>query len=282
MTSKIILWLFMAKVSICNCNSDRRMNDFGRGNTVYAIHKIGKMPPQIVETSGLARIAGKNTLWTHNDGGNPAMLFEVQTSGKVASTLALSQLKNVDWEDLAQDNAGNLYLADVGNNNNQRRDLQIYKINPAKPEAVQTIKLRYADQTQFPPAPNARNFDCEAVVWHADKLYLFSKNRSKTNRYVRLYSMPAQAGSYAPAPQDSIQINTMVTGADVSPDGRTLALITYGKVLFFDVTDGVSFKKPLLCLKTGRGQTEALVFINNQDFVFGNERKGELFLAKKK
>lgn len=282
MTSKFILWLFMAKVALCNCTSDRRTNGFGRGDSVYKISKIGKMPAQIVETSGLGRVTGKNTLWTHNDGGNPAEIFEVALSGNIVARLPLPQLKNTDWEDLAQDNAGNLYLADVGNNNNQRRDLQIYKINPARPDSIETIKIRYADQTQFPPAADARNFDCEAVVWHSDRLYLFSKNRSKTNKYVRLYSLPARVGSYASAPQDSIQINAMVTGADVSPDGRTLALITYGKVLLFDITEGVSFKKPTLCVKTGHGQTEGIVFLNNQDFVFSNERKGELFLVKKK
>jgi hypothetical protein len=282
MLSKIVMWLFTVKVSLCNCYSDHRVNDFKKGRATYKIAKIGQMPPQIKETSGLARAnVNKATFWTHNDGDNPAELFEVTLSGEIVSNLPLPQLKNTDWEDLTQDNEGNLYIADVGNNRNERRDLKIYKLNPAQPQKADTIALRYADQAAFPPVPNARNFDCEAVVWHGDQFHLFSKNRSKINHFVRLYSLPAQAGNYTVAPKDSIKINTMVTGAAISPDERTLALITYGKVLLFDVSKGLNFRNPTYCLKTGRGQTEAIVFLNNQDFLFSNERKGELYLVEK-
>ena len=36
------------------------------------------------------------------------------------------KLKNVDWEDLTQDDKGYIYIADTGNNNNKRRELDIY------------------------------------------------------------------------------------------------------------------------------------------------------------
>ena len=279
MIHKLAWWFFAVKVSLCDCYSDRRKNNFARGERVYQISEIGKLPSQLTELSGLARVVNKNTFWAHNDGGNPAELFEIEASGKVVSKLELPQLKNTDWEDLAQDSDRNLYIADLGNNQNQRRDLQLYKVNPEKPQNVETIQVRYTDQKMFPPPVNQRNFDCEAVAWHSGKLYLFSKNRSKTNRFVKMYSLPAQAGNYTLASQDSIYCNAMVTAADISPDGRTLALLTYGKVLLFDVSAGVNFSKPLRCLKTGRGQTEAIAFINNQDFVFGNERKGNLYLV---
>lgn len=279
MFHKLAWWLFAVKVSLCDCYSDRRKNGFGRGERVYQISEAGKLSPLLSELSGLARGQRKNTFWAHNDGGNPAELFEIEMSGKIVSKLELPQLKNIDWEDLAQDSDGNLYVADLGNNQNQRRDLQLHKFNPEKPQIVETIQVRYADQKMFPPLVNQRNFDCEAVAWHGGKLYLFSKNRSKTNHFVKMYSLPAQAGNYALSPQDSIYSRTMVTAADISPDGRTLALLTYGKVLLFDISAGVNFSKPLRCLKTGHGQTEAIAFINNQEFVFGNERKRNLYLV---
>jgi len=99
---------------------------------------------------------------------------------------------------------------------------------------------------------------------------------------VKLYSLPDSAGDYQVYPQDSVYSKSMVTAADISPDGRTLALLTYGKVLFFDVSKGINFKKPTYCLKIGRGQTEAILFVNNDDFIFTNERDRDLYLVKKK
>ena len=130
--------------------------------------------------------------------------------------------------------------------------------------------------------PEQRNFDCEATVWHQNKLYLFSKNRSKTNRYVKLYSIPDSEGTYVASSSDSVYSKAMVTAADISPDGKTLALLTYGKVLLFDVEENLNFNKPTQCIKTGKGQTEALVFVNNTDFVITNERKAEMWSIKRK
>ncbi|MFN8349830.1 MAG: hypothetical protein U0X91_32820 [Spirosomataceae bacterium] len=282
MLQKLIWWAFTVRVALCDCHTENRKEGFRRGKPLYSMTQIGHLPPAVSETSGLALGKTPNTFWTHNDGDNPAELFETDATGKIINRLLLPQLPNTDWEDLAQDRQGNLFIADVGNNLNQRQDLKIYKLNPAKPANPETIRLRYADQTAFPPAPDERNYDCEAVVWHQNRLFLFSKNRSKTHRFVKMYSLPDRAGTYTTAPVDSVYSKAMVTGADISPDGKTLALLTYGKVLLFDVADSLNLSKPKYCIKTGKGQTEALVFVNNTDLVITNERKAEMWLLKKK
>jgi hypothetical protein len=279
---KLFYWLFAIKVSLCNCQSERKRSGFVRGKAAYTVSKIGKLPNRAIETSGLAKVHNKATFWTHNDGGNAPELIEIDDKGRLMSVLPLPNLTNNDWEDLAADDLGNLYIADIGNNNNDRRNLLIYKLNPTQPTSVETIRFRFTDQHSFPPPLNERNFDCEAVVYKNDNLYLFSKNRSPSNRYVKLYTVPAQAGSYAASPSDSVYIKSMVTGASISPDGNTLALMSYGKVLLFDVSAGVSFSKPLSCIKVGGGQAEAILFVNNTDFIFTTEQKRNLYLVKKK
>ena len=99
---------------------------------------------------------------------------------------------------------------------------------------------------------------------------------------VKMYAVPDAAGSYEASPQDSVYSHAMVTGADVSPDGKTLALLTYGKVLLFDIAQGMNLEYPTHCLKIARAQTEAIVFVNNTDFVISNERKGKLWKVTKK
>lgn len=282
MLQKLMWWAFMAQIATCSCQQEKKNEGFHEGKNLYKIKRIGKLPSKIQETSGLALGSKKGTLWTQNDSGNPAELFEIESSGKIIHQLKLPKLNNTDWEDLAQDDKGHIFIADIGNNGNQRKDLTIYKVQINSPEIFEKILFSYANQTAFPPPPDQQNFDCEAVVWHQNKLYLFSKNRSKTNRFVKLYTLPDSAGSYVATPQDSVYSKAMVTAADVSPDGKTLALLTYGKILLFDVSNGLNFSKPTYCIKVNLGQSEALVFVNNTDFVVTNEKKGEIWSVKKR
>jgi hypothetical protein len=180
----------------------------------------------------------------------------------------------VDWEDLAQQDTSRLFIADLGNNANARADLVIYSVDPARPASIETIRLRYADQTAFPP--KIRNFDCEAIFYRTDSLFLLSKNRS--GHMVRLYGLPARAGDYVLMPLDSVYIKSMVTGAAISPDhngepGKTLAVLTYGKVLFFDLSArrATRLGRPTSCLRLPRGQTEAITFLTPNELLITNE-----------
>src|SRR5690606_31238676 len=104
-------------------------------------------------------------------------------------------IENKDWEDLAQDNQGRMFVGDFGNNSNARRDLSIYVLKePFGEENIEKITFRYGLQTRYPEEKKQRNFDCEAFFYHRDSLYLFSKNTGKKPRYTLLYKIPAVAG----------------------------------------------------------------------------------------
>jgi hypothetical protein len=280
MLTKLFYVIFALHVASCNCHSERKKSGFTAAKADYKTETVGKLPKDIAESSGLARIKGRNTFWTHNDGGNSSELYEINKKGEEISRVSLPTLPNIDWEDLAQDNEGHVFIADIGNNANNRRDLKIYKLNPTKPEAIETIAVSYADQRAFPPLAKDQNYDCEAVVYHQQKLFLFSKNRSADDKFVKMYVFPAVGGSYSAAPTDSVFIKSMVTSADISPDGRTLALLSYGKVFLFDISKGLNFRKPTSCIKIGRGQSEAIVFVNNTDFIFTNEHQRNIYMTR--
>src|SRR5687768_8112521 len=76
------------------------------------VTQIGRMRHfAIAESSGLTvsrRYPG--VIWTHNDGGFQ-FLFAVNRSGKFLGGFQVPG-NLVDWEDIAIDNGGNLYLAD--------------------------------------------------------------------------------------------------------------------------------------------------------------------------
>ena len=90
-------------------------------------------------------------LWLLNDSKNPPEIFRFDpVTQRLLETRRLP-VSNRDWEDLAADDRGNLYIGDVGNNRNARRDLRIYRYNPAA-QTLDSILFRYPDQTTFAPA----------------------------------------------------------------------------------------------------------------------------------
>jgi hypothetical protein len=273
---KIALWFFSFKLVFCSCNTDNTASGFlTRSGQDYHICQIGKMPPQVPESSGIV-FNQDSTCWTHNDGGNASALYQINTQGKLLATLGLPKLPNYDWEDLSTDNLGNLYIGDFGNNRNDRRELFIYKLNPKNPLRIDTIKFSYADQKAFPPIKPEKNFDCEAFFWLKGSLYLFSKNRG--DKKVKYYKIPDQAGTYRIAPEKSIYLQASITGASVSPKKDKFVLLGYGKMYFFKIIDEKNlFSKPYLCLKLARGQTEAIAFIDDKHLLITNE-KGKIFL----
>ena len=255
----------------------------GRGpfrHAAYRVRRVGKLPRSLRESSGLARADSMRGLWSQGDGGTPARLTLVALPGTILRTIDLAPLPNTDWEDLAQDAAGRVYIGDFGNNDNQRRDLAIYRVNPHNAHPlVDTIAFRYPDQHAFPPPRGLRNFDCEAFFWHNDTLHLFSKDRS-LRQWVKHYVLPARPGRYVATLRDSIRLNCPITAADISPDGRTVALLGYGGVFLFANQPGRGLfdgPKRFRALPT-TGQAEALVFLDDSTFVVGNE-KGRLFRA---
>lgn len=196
----------------------------------FAQNKIARrtsLPDVLREVSGMVRTPSGD-LWLLNDSKNPPELFRFDpVAEKLLETRRLP-IANRDWEDLAADDKGNLYIGDFGNNRNARRDLRIYRYNPTT-QALDSILLRYPDQTAFAPADERDwNFNCEAMVFFRDSLHLFSKNAFKGNFVTKHYVVPAKPGNYVAELRDSIRLkNRVVTGAALSHDGKTLALTGY-------------------------------------------------------
>lgn len=193
------------------------------------------LPEAIREVSGMVRTPD-GRLWMLNDSRNPSELFQVDPfTGQLLETRKLP-VPNRDWEDLTSDPAGNLYIGDFGNNRNARRDLCIFRYQPAT-GALDSIQFHYPDQDAFPPNDErAWNFNCEAMVFFQDSLHLFSKNVFNGNFITKHYVLPAKPGNYIALLRDSLVLqNRVITGAALSPDGRTLAITSYiiGKKLGF-------------------------------------------------
>jgi hypothetical protein len=168
-------------------------------------HKI-KLPPLLNEISGLA-IYNDSILMAINDSGNQPELFFLKTNGKILKKTHILST-NSDWEDLTTDSYGNLYIGDVGNNSNDRKDLHFIKLSSQEAFENDTvtaseIRFTYEDQDEFPPPKWKCRFNCEAIFWFEDSLYLLTKNESVVpkkkdswNRNPKLYVLSDQPGTY--------------------------------------------------------------------------------------
>ncbi len=264
---KLYLFLFALKTATCSCNYEKRTYFFEKEK--YSIVKEGKLPICINENSGLVKAWQDGYYWTHNDGGGNPELYMLNAKGQLFDTLEVKNAINVDWEDLAKDSKGSLYIGDFGNNSNKRENLSIYKRSSM---TVEKINFKYLDQTF--EKDEARVFDCEAFFWFNNSLYLFTKSWEKGKKLTKIYKIPDVVGDYSVPPIDQTILKTPVTGADVSPDGSKFALITYGKIFIYGIENQeINFKKPIKCIKIGKNQTEAIVFESNNKIVFTNEQR---------
>ena len=224
--------------------------------------------PALEESSGLAASRKHpGVFWSHNDSGGLPALFALDGDGTHRGRVTVHHAKAKDWEDLALDRDGFLWIHDGGNNNNRRRDLTVYRAPEpdtlsGRVAADRAVRFRFPDQTEF-PQPNRKNHDSEALFWDADRLYVLSKHRSDTR--TKLYRFPpgfeadptwdAQAMLKPGKKPDGVMLELLgdfelggdpdnfggkVTAADVSPDGRHLAVLTYHALFVFERPEGTS------------------------------------------
>jgi hypothetical protein len=186
-----------------------------------------KLPPVLKEVSGLY-LENEQSFWWLNDGGHAPILYKTNGRGKLCDSIVFSGVTNRDWEDLTADDRGNIYIGDFGNNQNRRRDLRIY-IYHQKSQQLDSILFHYSDQRNFPPKRKDWNFDMEAFFYHNQQLHLFSKNKMEYgNYYCKHYILDAKPGNQTAHLQDSILLKKrVVTAAAISPDKKTVALLSY-------------------------------------------------------
>jgi len=214
------------------------------------------------ENSGL--LLWDDTIWTHNDGGNPEELYAIAVDDLANfSTLSIPGVTNVDWEDIAQDETF-VYLGDFGNNTNgNRTDLKIYRITKASIIAgtpvVDVINFSYEDQTDFTPTGgNNTDFDCEALIATDTNLFLFTKEW--VSEETTVYALPKTPGTYSATNQGSFNVNGLITGATYVDGKQLVAFSGYEFITIF----GFNVPSPFIYI---------LYDFQNNDFFGGNKRR---------
>ena len=114
--------------------------DLGDGNGVSVDRTL--RDARITESSGLvASRLHAGVLWTHNDSGNPPVLYALGRNGSTVATIRVSGAANVDWEALAPvaGTGGRSLLAigDIGDNSGVRSRIEIDLV--AEPDPLRSV-----------------------------------------------------------------------------------------------------------------------------------------------
>lgn len=249
---------------------------YGQANTV----SLGNLPAEVSETSGL--LFYDNSLITHNDSGNDAQLFVLDTlTLEITRTVTISNASNTDWEDLAADD-NFIYIADIGNNLGNRTDLGIYRIRKTDFDSsdvvmAERISYAYADQSDFSGSANS-DWDAEALIILGDSLIVFTKQWQSNGTIA--YSLPKTPGDHVAEPLEAYASNGLITGATYNADSRVLFLCGYSQQLIPFVIRVGDLQQPFsfgsdgtrTILPLGFAQVEAITHAGLNAYYLSSER----------
>ncbi|WP_434927278.1 hypothetical protein [Shewanella sp. HL-SH2] len=224
--------------------------------------------PLIDEASGLAvSRLNEQILWTHNDSGDTARLFAIDTCGNQLVTLNVKGVKNTDWEDIASfvyQGQAYLLIADIGDNSQQRTQYQLHLIK--EPDLSQlngqkTLSVTPLWSMAFTYEDGARDSESVAVDVAKQKILLLTKRDKQPILYelplisptskqglsssqsVQTFNKQAKRlGEIAPLPTavlDYASIYTWIgfagkpTAMDISADGLSAVVLTYTHAFYF-------------------------------------------------
>ena len=229
----------------------------------------GDLPGSLSESSSLD-FDGEKDFWSNNDAGGSNKIYRIGKTGGLKQSITISGSTNYDWEDLTHDaSRTHMFIGDFGNNYYTRQNLRIYRIPYPTSETGSTvtpsiIKFSYPDQKKF-PSP-WKNFDAEGFFSLNNKLYLFTKAEGSAIKYTKMYRLPDKPGTYVATLIDSFYVNSRITGAAISPDGKSAVLISNTQIFLFrnfiddNIFTGQFYKIPIAGSWT---QKEGVSFYSN-------------------
>lgn len=187
---------------------------------------VGKYTHSAIrESSGIvASQQFEGIYWTLNDSGNPSVLYATKRNGELIQEIKVRGTRNFDWEALAIDDKGQIWIGDIGNNSRMRFDLNVTVVKEPDPfSSTETSVI-----AKYPYKYPNNNVDAEGLFIANGIPYIVSKEQSTAV----LYRFPAlkagekqvleRIGEFAEA--------RLVTGAGVSTDGERIAVCTYNSL----------------------------------------------------
>ena len=237
------------------------------------LEPVGRLQdPAIREASGIVQSRKHaGVFWVHNDSGNPAMLFAVKRDGTLIRSYRV-EAANIDWEDIAIDDSGHLYLGDIGNNTLKLPRRAIHKLDEPDPGLPDDAPLKLVSSTYYKYA-DADRFDAESLFVRETQAFVIAKRKDGKNAEVHRLSLEPPAPLLRPTTPERVgtldQCQEPATGADLSSDGKRLAVVTNSAARVYE--GGVDQKWTLVAtVKFSEKDVEAICW-DGLDLILASE-----------
>lgn len=255
--------------------------------------------PELDEVSGLAvSHVHRDIYWAHNDGDNAAKLIAIQSDGTRVAGFQVQGAENIDWEDIDSfdlDGKHYLLIADTGDNGGIRKTLNLIVIEePAKLHDGDVLRPAWIIPFRWPDG--ARDCEASAVDVAAGEVLLISKKRVPPELF-RLPLRPSEGlqtaqlvttlPGIAQPDEATLKKNpvygryrSQVSGADLSPNGRVLAVLNYSSIHLYVRNAGQGWHEALARAKPDAlsfpwlPQAEGIAFSSDgRSLLIGGERR---------
>ena len=189
--------------------------------------------PAISEASGIgSSTKNPGVFWLHNDSGDTARAFAVDSSGALRATVTFDTLKPTDIEDMAMEDDGAasyLYFGDIGDNGEARTSLTIHRVTEPKlgTGAAEALTVTSEKMTVVYPdgAHNAETLLFDPI----DKvLVIATKKAGGPSAFHRIGAFAA--GTKATTEKIGELAIDLATGGEISRDGKYIAIRNYSNV----------------------------------------------------
>lgn len=242
------------------------------------------LPKKLKEVSGIALSQDQKTIWAIEDAGNKNVVYGLNRQGELINDVLVENAENNDWEDITKDAAGNIYIGDFGNNENDRQNLSILKLDlktdsQTSTKVIQTTKFHYEGQIEFPPKKSNLLYDCEAFVEKDGSFYLFTKNRSKGfDGTFLVFQIPNKEGDFEAKLVGKLKLeggysDAAITSATINSKNQ-IVLLNHKNINVlsgFTANDFSSAKIQKVPLNHN-SQKEAVVFVDDKTLLIADEK----------
>ncbi|MBK1895422.1 hypothetical protein JHL15_06635 [Chryseobacterium sp. YIM B02567] len=277
------MYIFCAVTSLLllGCNP-KNPNEQAKNDTLKVEFSL---PKKLKEVSGITLSQDQKTIWAIEDQGNKNVVYGLDRQGQLVADVLVEDTDNNDWEEITKDTQGNIYIGDFGNNDNDRRNLSIIKIDlkdasQKSTKVIQTTKFHYEGQTEFPPKKSNRLYDCEAFVEMNGNFYLFTKNRSKGfDGTFLVFKIPNKEGDFEAQLIGKLKLNgkyadAAITSASINSKQNQIVLLNHKNIHVltgFTPNDFSKTKIQKISLNHN-SQKEAVVFLNDKTLLIADEK----------
>lgn len=221
-----------------------------------------KIPKALNNVAGIwSSSTGK--LFGINGKRSAPVVLNFDTLGRVEKMTFVTNAANLNWQDITPDNEGNLYIADIGNDNYKREHFQLYKIKEDDLLNKERVTAQKIDFT----VSKGSSFHYMASFFHKEHLYLIGESHTNSEKF--LVEVPTTEGDSVEATivgNCNSLISGSITSAYYDSSQNMLFLLTKNTLGFLTLDEGINTiteKKATQIKLPYSSQKEALTMMPN-------------------